>query len=194
MKHRTILSLCDYTGNWARPYSEAGYNVVLVDAKHGDDVRMLSFIEGGVHGILAAPPCTAFAGSGAQYWPAKDDDGTTLEALSIVHACLALVAIYRPAWWALENPVGRLTRWLGPWVFAFDPCDFGDAYTKRTLLWGRFVAPMPLFIGGDRSVEPERVCSQGSWLMKLGGKSERTKELRSATPPGFARAFFEANP
>lgn len=140
------------------------------------------------------PPCTAFAGSGAQYWKSKDADGTTLEALSIVHACLSLVAIYRPQWWALENPVGRLTRWLGPWSFSFDPCDFGDPYTKRTLLWGRFVAPMPLFIGGDKSVEPERVCSQGSWLMKLGGKSERTKELRSATPPGFADAFFTANP
>lgn len=29
--------------------------------------------------------------------------------------------------------------------------------------------------------------------MKLGGKSERTKELRSMTPLGFAKAFFEAN-
>jgi hypothetical protein len=29
--------------------------------------------------------------------------------------------------------------------------------------------------------------------MKLGGKSERTKELRSETPVGFARAFFLAN-
>lgn len=194
MKHLTILSLCDYTGNWAAPYREAGYSVRLVDAKHGDDVRSLPYIEGGVHGILAAPPCTEFSGSGAQYWPEKDADGRTLAALSIVHACLALVAIYRPAWWALENPVGRLNRWIGPPTFTFDPCDFGDAYTKRTHLWGRFVAPLPLFIGGHQSVEPERVCSQGSWLMKLGGKSERTKELRSATPMGFARAFFAANP
>jgi hypothetical protein len=27
----------------------------------------------------------------------------------------------------------------------------------------------------------------------LGGKSERTKELRSITPMGFAKAFYEAN-
>lgn len=27
-------------------------------------------------------------------------------------------------------------------------------------------------------------------IMKLGGKSERTKELRSMTPLGFAKAFF----
>ena len=28
---------------------------------------------------------------------------------------------------------------------------------------------------------------------QYGGKSERTKMLRSQTPPGFALAFFEAN-
>lgn len=27
----------------------------------------------------------------------------------------------------------------------------------------------------------------------LGGKSDRTKNIRSATPRGFARAVFEAN-
>lgn len=31
-------------------------------------------------------------------------------------------------------------------------------------------------------------------MIDLGGKSERTKTLRSMTPPGFARAFMEANP
>ena len=29
--------------------------------------------------------------------------------------------------------------------------------------------------------------------LKLGGKSQRTKDIRSATPRGFARAVFEAN-
>jgi hypothetical protein len=42
-------------------------------------------------------------------------------------------------------------------------------------------------------VDPTRVCGQGSWLMKLGGKSEKTKELRSMTPMGFAYAFYEVN-
>lgn len=45
-----------------------------------------------------------------------------------------------------------------------------------------------------RRLEPIRVCSQGSWVQRLGGKSERTKELRSMTPDGFARAFALANP
>jgi site-specific DNA-cytosine methylase len=148
-----------------------------------------------VHGILCAPPCTDFSGSGAQYWQKKDASGTTISSLSIVDACLRMVAIYKPTFWALENPVGRLRRWLGPYRFSFDPCDFAgwnsnpeaDRYTKKTLLWGEFNTPEV------RRQEPLKVCAQGSWLMKLGGKSERTKTLRSMTPLGFARAFFEAN-
>lgn len=35
---KTILSLFDYSGNWPKPYLDAGYNVVQVDIKHGQDV------------------------------------------------------------------------------------------------------------------------------------------------------------
>lgn len=191
---RAVLSLCDHSGRWSAPYREAGYIVHQVDLKAGQDVRTIEWIDAPIHGVLAAPPCTAFAVSGAQYWPAKDREGETLHAISLVDACLRAVAIYRPHWWALENPVGRLRRWLGPPAFTFNPCDFGgygtdaDAYTKKTLLWGRFKAPE------RKPVPPVRACSQGSWIQKLGGKSERTKELRSMTPEGFARAFFIANP
>jgi hypothetical protein len=38
-----------------------------------------------------------------------------------------------------------------------------------------------------------RTSSQGSWIQRLGGSSERTKELRSVTPLGFAYAFAKAN-
>lgn len=191
---KIILSLFDYSGNWSKFYKDAGYNVQCVDLKHGHDVRFIEFIEEPIHGILLAPPCTAFAVSGAQYWDAKDDSGDTALGVSLVDAGLRCVAIYKPKWWALENPVGRLRRWLGPPRFSFNPCDFGgygderDAYTKKTLLWGDFTPPVP------KPIEPVRVCEQGSWVQRLGGKSERTKELRSVTPLGFARAFFEANP
>lgn len=100
-----------------------------------------------VHGILCAPLCTDFSVSGAQYWPAKDADGRTLESLSVVDACLRAVVIYKPKWWALENPVGRLKRYLGPPSYSFNPYEFSgygddsDRYTKKTLLWGEFTPP-----------------------------------------------------
>jgi hypothetical protein len=166
--------------------------VVTVDPlANGRDVRLFEFV-GNVHGILCAPPCTMFAVSGAGHRAREKREGTytpkILDALSIVDACLRLVLMCKPDWWALENPVGTLRRWIGPPKLYFDPCDFGDPYTKKTCLWGQFNLPR------KRPVKPLRVCPQGSWLQQLGGTSAKTKRLRSMTPAGFARAFFTANP
>ena len=91
---------------------------------------------------------------------------------------------YQPKFWAIENPVGTLHRWLGKPVMYFQPYEYGDPYTKKTCLWGNFKIPK------KNPVEP----TEGSKMWKkYGGKSDRTKTLRSITPPGFAKAFFEAN-
>ena len=187
MARPTILSLCDYSGTWSAPYCEAGYKVIRVDLKRGQDVRLLEFQNEPVHGILCAPPCTEFAVSGARWWAEKGEDAL-LDALSISDACLRAVAIYSPKWWVLENPVGRLKKFLGPHAFSFDPCDFADglpdeAYTKKTLLWGKFntpvKCPVPAVLGSK---------------MHLMAPSPDRAALRSVTPKGFARAFFEVNP
>ena len=82
-----ILSLFDQSGVWSKPYKEAGYNVIRVDLSEGDDVRLFKIVPD-VRGILAAPPCTTFALSGAQYWGEKDKNGKTLGALSMVDSVM----------------------------------------------------------------------------------------------------------
>lgn len=176
-----ILDLCGGTGSWSAPYRAAGYEVLLVDLEQGQDVRLLE-LPAYVHGILAAPPCTHFSASGARWWKAKGPTAL-LESLSVVDACLRIIHMTRPKWWALENPVGRLRRYLGPPTYTFNPCDHGDPYTKKTLLWGEFNLPK------KTPVPP----TEGSKMLRLSPSPDRWK-LRSATPPGFARAFFEANP
>lgn len=125
--------------------------------------------------------------------------------------------------WAAENPVGRMGKLAGlDAPYYFNPNEFAgyldltekdlkrldqirlkkgkgvtdeesafvvkcNAYTKKTGLWGNFNNPI-------KKAVPSVKCSpQGSFTQRLGGKSERTKELRSVTPLGFARAFYEAN-
>lgn len=178
----TILSLCDFTGNWSKPYRDGGYDVIQVDLQHGEDVRLFKFPKHPVRGILAAPPCTDFAGSGARWWAGKGD-AALLSGLSIVDACLRMVAVLDPQWWVLENPVGRLKDYLGPCQFSFDPSDYGDPYTKRTQLWGRFNAPMMA------KVE----ATEGSKMHLMSPSPDRAAK-RSETPMGFATAFFESNP
>jgi site-specific DNA-cytosine methylase len=178
-----ILDLCGGTGSWSKPYREAGYQVEVIDPKVGTgDVRLLQRIPVGVHGILAAPPCTDLAGSGARWWAEKGEDALR-DALSMVDACIRIAWVQQPQWWALENPVGRLSWFLGPPQMTFDPADYGDPYTKKTLLWGRFNPPV------KRPVE----AVEGSKMHLIPPSPER-QALRSVTPEGFARAFFEANP
>jgi hypothetical protein len=177
--HKIILDLCGGTGSWSKPYKDAGYDVRLITLPE-HDVRLYIPPEN-VYGILAAPPCTVFANSGAR-WSRSEDD--MREGLSIMDACLRIIYFCKPKFWALENPIGKMKRYLGQPKMYFNPCDYGDPYTKKTCLWGEFAEPV------KTPVEP----IEGSKLWRMcGGKSLRTKELRSITPPSFAQAFFKAN-
>lgn len=193
MRGYIILSLCDFTGNWSQPYADAGYDVRRMDIQHGQDIRLLEHLGAPVHGILAAPPCTVFSKAGAWKWKEWGEEGL-LAGLALVDACLRAVAVYRPAWWALENPAGRLKRWLGPAAWSFNPCDFGDPYTKQTFLWGNFTPPTPLFAPENcKPVEPEKYGVEGGNRDRTTWLGSHNKAARSETPMGFARAFFEAN-
>ena len=181
---KLILDLCGVTGAWSAPYREAGYDVDVVDLPR--DVRLFRPPRR-AHGVLAAPPCTMFCRM--RMCRGEPSDEQFREALSVVDACLRIAVVVRPKFWALENPQGYLTRWLGPPQLRFDPCDFGDSWTKRTWIWGNFVPPM------FKVAKPEQ-----PWISSRTGHPKRRKGIarnaveRSMTPPGFARAFFEANP
>lgn len=89
---RRILSLCDYSGVFANTYRALGYEVRQVDLQHGEDVRLLRFDSKSFHGIIAQPPCTHFARSGARFWKAKGN-AALIEGLALVDACLRAVCV-----------------------------------------------------------------------------------------------------
>lgn len=178
MSKRVVLDLCGGSGSWGRPYAQKGYDVRLITLP--EDVRLLEIPDEPVHGIIAAPPCTVFSAAGAR-WQRTEDE--LRDALSVVDACLRLVVACRPKFWALENPIGKLNRYLGAPRFLFNPCDYGDPYTKRTQLWGEFNVPRFSLV----------YPSEGSKMHRLPDSKQR-QALRSITPAGFARAFYEANP
>jgi hypothetical protein len=178
---KIILDLCGGTGAWSKPYKDSEYDVRLITLPE-QDVRKYTPPDN-VYGVLASPPCTHFAVSGARWW--KDKDESLLQtALDIVCSCLNIIEISKPKFWCLENPVGRLKHYIGNPIMYFQPCDYGDPYTKKTCLWGIFNKPI------ENKIYPY----EGSKMhTNYGGKSEKTKMLRSITPSGFAKAFFEAN-
>ena len=189
--NKTVLSIFDATGQWSQPWYDAGYNVITLDIKNGQDLMDITSIEhineltGGetVDVVLAAIPCTDFAALGAQWWHEKDRDGVTKGSIELAQRALAVIEYLQPDVWTAENPVGRiksLTTLPEPRM-SFHPADYGDPYTKKTLLYGKFNSDLPI-----NRVAP----SEGSRIHRL---SSTAQDARSITPEGFAYAYFMAN-
>lgn len=203
---KIILDLCGGTGAWSKPYVEAGYDVRLVTLPEFDVTTYQPPAD--VYGILAAPPCTEF--SVAKNHKIERD----IEAgMVTVNACLRIIKEANPSFYAIENPAGVLRSILGQHQYSFQPWFFGDGWTKRTLLWGNFNHPkrefyewgkvpkIPgLYIRPGRGTPSIAFQHRGhaqfirafDWLPQEAFATDAG--FRAITPPGFAKAFFEANP
>lgn len=192
---KIILDLCGGTGSWSKPYKEAGYDVRLITLPYYD-VRTYKPPEN-VYGVLAAPPCTHFSIAGCHLWNEKDRTGQTAEALDIVYSCLRIIKECKPKFWALENPKGRLRRFLGAPTYRFNQSDFGAPYKKPTCLWGDFnifIVPGPINNNLKRFDEM-RVSELYQLPEGYSLDIDHCKRAaqRSILPPAFCQAFFNAN-
>ncbi len=190
-----MLSLCDRTGVMVQPWLAAGYPCVIVDIQHEPGIRqdgllyrvgcdVTTYEPPPALIVFAFPPCTHLANSGNKH---KQGKGLArlIEGLQLVEACRRLCEA-SGAPWMLENPVGSLsTYWRKP-DYTFQPWHYMDKESKRTCLWTGGGFSMPAF---ECLVRPDDV-KESCW--KMPPSAERA-DLRSITPPGFARAVFEAN-
>lgn len=201
---KIILDLCGGTGSWSRPYELSGYDVRLITLPDYD-VRDYHPPER-VHGILAAPPCTEFSVLNCR---AEARDRDEAAGMMIVNACLSIIKKTECDWWALENPRGYLRKYLGIPRLTFQPWFYGDPWTKATDIWGSFNLPIIRYSNWEDVPKLDLYTRPGRGKPNLAfmHKSEWLKipqyhyhkpltdaEFRAMTPPGFAQAFFEANP
>ena len=202
---KIILDLCGGSGSWSRYYKEAGYDVRLITLPEYDVLNYEP--PSGVWGILAAPPCTEFSVLNCVAAPRHRNP---IEGLKVVNACLSIIKQCNPVWWALENPVGYLREYLGEGTLIFQPWEYGDPWTKRTEIWGKFNIPTKLYNKWDDVpnklplyTRPGRGKPNFAYLHKSAlnqipqlawANPKSDADFRAITPPGFAKAFFEANP
>lgn len=185
-----VLDLCSGSGAWSAPFAEAGYEVILVDTELGLDVR--SYVPPqNVWGVLAAPPCTEFANSGARWWPRKPPH-LLADAILVAKACLRIIDEAHPVWWALENPIGRIAQVgcvpeLGKVTFMYQPYEYEDFWSKKSFVWGNVSKPEPttLDIGAAKAVAA--LSRYDPWHYS---PTEDRHKLRSVTSEGFAKAFY----
>ncbi len=157
--------------------------------------------------IFAFPPCTDLAVSGAAHFETKRRKNPTFQVEAVITCKVAarLAKKYNVPY-MIENPVSVLSSlWRKP-DYVFNPYEYGgylpeddthpmfpgyikprDAYPKKTCIWV-----------GNGFVMPVKSCvavvdGYSDQHNKLGGKSVRTKTIRSLTPRGLAKAVYEAN-
>ena len=159
--------------------------------------------------IIAFPPCTHLAVSGARHFEKKRADGRQREAIEFFSQFLNADCDKI----AIENPVGIISGDYIPEHFPdlaekyglpkkptqiIQPYEYGDPYKKTTCLW---LKGLPELIPTNivevcdtrkyvmkRGKNVGKVATFSDWINK-GGKDRQTN--RSKTFPGIARAMAE---
>lgn len=127
--------------------------------------------------IIAFPPCTHLAVSGARWFKEKRADGRQQQGIDffmefIKHNCLRV---------AIENPIGIMSTIYRKPNQIIQPWMFGHGETKATCLWLRSLPPLEA---------TDIVDGREQKVFKMPPSKNRSK-LRSKTYPGIAKAMAE---
>lgn len=127
--------------------------------------------------IVAFPPCTHLASSGARWFKEKRADGRQQRGIDFFMA-VANANCFKIA---IENPIGIMsTQWRKPDQI-IQPWQFGHGETKATCMW----------LDGLPKLEPTSIVEgREARIHKMAPGPERSK-LRSKTYAGIAKAMAE---
>lgn len=175
-----VLVACEFSGIVRDAFLHRGHAALSCDLiptrqpgpHYQGDVRDL--LTEGWDLLVAFPPCTYLAASGARWWPARQQEQKA--ALAFVQCLLEAPVPHI----ALENPIGRISTAVRRPDQIVQPWFFGHAEIKTTCLW---LKNLPLLQPTCLNFAPRQ---QTCWRMP----QRRTRpEQRSLTSPGMAQAM-----
>ena len=176
-----VLVACEYSGSVRDAFAALGWDAWSCDLlpserpgnHHQCDVREI--LDEGWDIMVAHPPCTHLAVSGARWW--KDKQQEQADALEFVRALMA-APIDRIA---IENPVSKISSAIRKPDQIVQPWQFGHGETKATCLWLRGLEPLrPTKVVDGR--EPK--------VHRMAPGPNRWRE-RSRTYAGIAKAMAQ---
>lgn len=182
-----VLVACEYSGVVRDAFEAAGHDAWSCDVLPTDvpgqhlQCDVLTILDRGWDLMIAHPPCTHLAVSGAAHFHRKQKEQA--EALEFVRALLN-APILRIC---LENPVSIISTRIRKPNQIIQPYQFGHAESKKTCLW---LKNLPLLVPTDIVAKPATgwLNTTPSGQNKLGPSKDRWK-LRSKTYSGIAAAM-----
>ena len=188
-----VLVACEFSGAVRDAFSAAGHDAMSCDlldseapGKHyKGDVRDVIINQWDL--MIAHPPCTYLASSGARWWPKRRSEQE--KAVEFVR-WLMEGPIPRIA---IENPVGYISTAIRKSDQIIQPFQFGHPEWKTTCLWLKNLPKLvPTgYVEADKTVgggkRPGRISSA---IHRMGPSKNRQKE-RSRTYSGIAAAMAD---
>ncbi|ETW10875.1 hypothetical protein ATO8_19799 [Roseivivax marinus] len=213
---KVILSLFDHSGEWSKPWEDAGFRVLRYDVESTEFQDLLEFFPTAdiqdiwargleVYGVLSACPCTTFASSGARWWKTRHDVPSTEQVEKLFGPRMArYFDTPLEANKALKEVTSAIIEFANPSKFHVLENPRGRIRKETGLPPARLVFD-PNHFGdpytketwlygefGDDLPTAHVDPTEGSRMQnKLRG--DRDKAARSITPEGFAYSFFMAN-
>ena len=183
-----ILIACEFTGRVRDAFIAKGHDAMSCDIlptespgpHHQGDVTPL--LSQGWDMVVAFPPCTHLAVSGARHFAKKRADGRQQQGIDFF---MAIASTEIPKL-AIENPIGIMSRlWRKPDQI-IQPWQFGDPFQKSTCLW---LKGLPL-------LKHTNIVDKGKFYVSPSGKRlplwySEQKGDRSRTFPGIAQAMAD---
>ena len=176
-----ILVACEYSGRVREAFRVMGHDAISCDLLPTDipgphyQGSVLDILDDGWDMMVAFPPCTHLAVSGARWFAAKRADGRQQQGIDFFMA-LANADIPKIA---IENPVSIMsTQWRKPDQIV-QPWQFGHGETKATCLWLK---------GLPKLTPTDIVEGREQRIWKLPPSEDRAKQ-RSLTYQGIAAAM-----
>ena len=182
-----VLIACEFSGTVRDAFIKAGHNAMSCDLEpteapgphyQGD---VMDIINDNWDMMIAFPPCTHLAVSGARHFEQKRKDGRQQQGidffLKIVNANIPKIAI--------ENPVGIMSNLYKQPTQIIQPYEYGHEFSKKTCLWLKNLPPLMATMYVEKT---ESTKVPGNWFNK-GGK-DRQKN-RAKTFEGIANAMAQ---
>ena len=178
-----VLVACEFSGIVRDAFAERGHDAWSVDllpterlGNHvAGDALELAYSGGGWDLMIAHPPCTALAVSGARWFAGRRDEQEA--ALQFVRDLMA-APIPRIA---VENPISVISSRIRKPDQIIQPWQFGHGEIKATCLWLQ---------GLPRLVPTDIVDGRAPRVHHASPGPDRWKE-RSRTLPGIAAAMAD---
>lgn len=184
MKKKRILVACEESQAVTIEFRKLGhqaYSCDILDCSGGHPEwhikgDAMKYLYDGWEIVIAFPPCTDLAVSGARWFKEKRESGEQQKSIDFFMQFANYNGVI-----AIENPIGIMSSIYRKPDQIVQPWQFGHGETKATCLW---LKGLPLL----RPTDIVNGREQRIWRMPQG--TERAK-LRSKTFPGIARAMAE---